>query len=28
VGPDDLEVGPPTQMAVFTAGTVKEAKAA
>ncbi|MFI5567405.1 3' terminal RNA ribose 2'-O-methyltransferase Hen1 [Streptomyces sp. NPDC051740] len=28
VGPDDPEVGPPTQMAVFTAGTVKEAKAA
>ncbi|MFI2506253.1 3' terminal RNA ribose 2'-O-methyltransferase Hen1 [Streptomyces sp. NPDC018972] len=28
VGPDDPEVGPPTQMAVFTAGTVKEEKAA
>ncbi|MGW4021466.1 3' terminal RNA ribose 2'-O-methyltransferase Hen1 [Streptomyces sp. NPDC005009] len=28
VGPDDPEVGPPTQMAVFTADTVKEAKAA
>ncbi|BFO16271.1 hypothetical protein SHKM778_26590 [Streptomyces sp. KM77-8] len=28
VGPDDPEVGPPTQMAVFTAGTAKEAKAA
>ncbi|MEU1513588.1 3' terminal RNA ribose 2'-O-methyltransferase Hen1 [Streptomyces sp. NPDC005811] len=30
VGPDDPEVGPPTQMAVFTAGTPheKEAKAA
>ncbi|CAL9409988.1 3' terminal RNA ribose 2'-O-methyltransferase Hen1 [Streptomyces sp. Tu 3180] len=28
VGPDDPEVGPPTQMAVFRAGTVKEAKAA
>ncbi|WP_053635693.1 3' terminal RNA ribose 2'-O-methyltransferase Hen1 [Streptomyces sp. XY152] len=28
VGPDDPEVGPPTQMAVFTTGAVKEAKAA
>ncbi len=28
VGPDDPEVGPPTQMAVFTAHPVKEAKAA
>ncbi|CAL9609316.1 Ubiquinone biosynthesis O-methyltransferase, mitochondrial [Streptomyces sp. enrichment culture] len=28
VGPDDPEVGPPTQMAVFRAGTAKEAKAA
>ncbi|MFE9771689.1 3' terminal RNA ribose 2'-O-methyltransferase Hen1 [Streptomyces sp. NPDC005931] len=28
VGPDDPEVGPPTQMAVFTAETAKEAKAA
>jgi hypothetical protein len=31
VGPDDPEVGPPTQMAVFTAATTttaKEAKAA
>ncbi|MFB8773306.1 3' terminal RNA ribose 2'-O-methyltransferase Hen1 [Streptomyces broussonetiae] len=28
VGPDDPEVGPPTQMAVFTLETVKEAKAA
>ncbi|GHH92079.1 3' terminal RNA ribose 2'-O-methyltransferase Hen1 [Streptomyces capillispiralis] len=28
VGPDDPEVGPPTQMAVFTTTTVKEAKAA
>lgn len=28
VGPDDPEVGPPTQMAVFTTGTEKEAKAA
>lgn len=28
VGPDDLEVGPPTQMAVFTVSTVKEEKAA
>ncbi|GAA2534665.1 MULTISPECIES: 3' terminal RNA ribose 2'-O-methyltransferase Hen1 [Streptomyces] len=28
VGPDDPEVGPPTQMAVFETGTVKEAKAA
>ncbi|MGW3016001.1 3' terminal RNA ribose 2'-O-methyltransferase Hen1 [Streptomyces longwoodensis] len=28
VGPDDPEVGPPTQLAVFGARTVKEAKAA
>jgi 3' terminal RNA ribose 2'-O-methyltransferase Hen1 len=28
VGPDDPEVGPPTQMAVFTLTTPKEAKAA
>jgi 3' terminal RNA ribose 2'-O-methyltransferase Hen1 len=28
VGPDDPEVGPPTQMAVFTLTTEKEAKAA
>ncbi|MFE0317293.1 3' terminal RNA ribose 2'-O-methyltransferase Hen1 [Streptomyces albogriseolus] len=28
VGPDDPEVGPPTQMAVFRLGTPKEAKAA
>ncbi|MFJ7337528.1 3' terminal RNA ribose 2'-O-methyltransferase Hen1 [Streptomyces sp. NPDC101116] len=28
VGPDDPEVGPPTQMAVFTMTTPKEAKAA
>ncbi|MEV5934035.1 3' terminal RNA ribose 2'-O-methyltransferase Hen1 [Streptomyces sp. NPDC052079] len=28
VGPDDAEVGPPTQMAVFETATVKEAKAA
>ncbi|MBQ1090273.1 3' terminal RNA ribose 2'-O-methyltransferase Hen1 [Streptomyces sp. B93] len=28
VGPDDPEVGPPTQMAVFILETVKEAKAA
>lgn len=28
VGPDDPEVGPPTQMAVFVTETVKEAKAA
>ncbi|MBR8639219.1 3' terminal RNA ribose 2'-O-methyltransferase Hen1 [Streptomyces tuirus] len=28
VGPDDSEVGPPTQMAVFTLTTPKEAKAA
>ncbi|MFE4049510.1 3' terminal RNA ribose 2'-O-methyltransferase Hen1 [Streptomyces sp. YIM B13518] len=28
VGPDDPEVGPPTQMAVFTTGAAKEAKAA
>ncbi|MER6031509.1 3' terminal RNA ribose 2'-O-methyltransferase Hen1 [Streptomyces sp. NPDC001851] len=28
VGPDDPEVGPPTQMAVFTIRTQKEAKAA
>ena len=28
VGPDDTEVGPPTQMAVFTLTTPKEAKAA
>ncbi|MFI9823284.1 3' terminal RNA ribose 2'-O-methyltransferase Hen1 [Streptomyces sp. NPDC052013] len=28
VGPDDPEVGPPTQMAVFTTETAKEAKAA
>ncbi|MEV8596922.1 3' terminal RNA ribose 2'-O-methyltransferase Hen1 [Streptomyces sp. NPDC052012] len=28
VGPDDPEVGPPTQMAVFTIETAKEAKAA
>ncbi|MFJ7174878.1 3' terminal RNA ribose 2'-O-methyltransferase Hen1 [Streptomyces massasporeus] len=28
VGPDDPEVGPPTQMAVFTLTTTKEAKAA
>ncbi|MCT7355612.1 3' terminal RNA ribose 2'-O-methyltransferase Hen1 [Streptomyces sp. 15-116A] len=28
VGPDDPEVGPPTQMAVFTIETPKEAKAA
>ncbi|MEU5520836.1 3' terminal RNA ribose 2'-O-methyltransferase Hen1 [Streptomyces sp. NPDC047860] len=28
VGPDDPEVGPPTQMAVFETATVKEAKAA
>ncbi|MFC9925866.1 3' terminal RNA ribose 2'-O-methyltransferase Hen1 [Streptomyces sp. NPDC127190] len=28
VGPDDPEVGPPTQMAVFTLDAVKEAKAA
>ncbi|MFF1272181.1 3' terminal RNA ribose 2'-O-methyltransferase Hen1 [Streptomyces marokkonensis] len=28
VGPDDPEVGPPTQMAVFQAGTAKEAEAA
>ncbi len=28
VGPDDPEVGPPTQMAVFRTGTVKEEKAA
>ncbi|MEW2156157.1 3' terminal RNA ribose 2'-O-methyltransferase Hen1 [Streptomyces sp. NPDC007189] len=28
VGPDDPEVGPPTQMAVFTLETEKEAKAA
>ncbi|MFC8145831.1 3' terminal RNA ribose 2'-O-methyltransferase Hen1 [Streptomyces paradoxus] len=28
VGPDDPEVGPPTQMAVFTQTTPKEAKAA
>ncbi|MEU3249862.1 3' terminal RNA ribose 2'-O-methyltransferase Hen1 [Streptomyces sp. NPDC006997] len=28
VGPDDPEVGPPTQMAVFTVENVKEAKAA
>ncbi len=28
VGADDAEVGPPTQMAVFVTGTVKEAKAA
>ncbi|KES07846.1 methyltransferase type 12 [Streptomyces toyocaensis] len=28
VGPDDPEVGPPTQMAVFQAATPKEAKAA
>ncbi|MET7573764.1 3' terminal RNA ribose 2'-O-methyltransferase Hen1 [Streptomyces sp. NPDC005492] len=28
VGPDDPEVGPPTQMAVFRMTTVKEAKAA
>ncbi|MFI1562122.1 3' terminal RNA ribose 2'-O-methyltransferase Hen1 [Streptomyces sp. NPDC020490] len=28
VGPDDPEVGPPTQMAVFSVETVKEAKAA
>ncbi|GGX07256.1 3' terminal RNA ribose 2'-O-methyltransferase Hen1 [Streptomyces lomondensis] len=28
VGPDDPEVGPPTQMAVFTITTPKEAKAA
>ncbi|MFJ9247212.1 3' terminal RNA ribose 2'-O-methyltransferase Hen1 [Streptomyces sp. NPDC101776] len=28
VGPDDPEVGPPTQMAVFSVSTVKEAKAA
>ncbi|MET9151269.1 3' terminal RNA ribose 2'-O-methyltransferase Hen1 [Streptomyces griseoflavus] len=28
VGPDDPEVGPPTQMAVFRTGTAKEEKAA
>lgn len=28
VGPDDPEVGPPTQMAVFSVSTVKEEKAA
>ncbi len=28
VGPDDTEVGPPTQMAVFVIRTEKEAKAA
>ncbi|EFE66529.1 conserved hypothetical protein [Streptomyces viridosporus ATCC 14672] len=28
VGPDDPEVGPPTQMAVFTTGTAQEAQAA
>ncbi|GHD21176.1 3' terminal RNA ribose 2'-O-methyltransferase Hen1 [Streptomyces galbus] len=28
VGPDDPEVGPPTQLALFVARTVKEAKAA
>ncbi|MEU0332029.1 3' terminal RNA ribose 2'-O-methyltransferase Hen1 [Streptomyces sp. NPDC006193] len=28
VGPEDPEVGPPTQMAVFESSTVKEAKAA
>jgi hypothetical protein len=28
VGPDDPEVGPPTQMALFTLAGPKEAKAA